>query len=554
MDNSALNKIDLKTIPINEAEFVILDFETTGTSAKHGRAIEVGLVHLKNSKIVDTYQSFINPGMGIPYSISLLTGITNDDVYDAPFFEDIVSDIKEFIGDKTLTAHNLRFDRAFLNAEFARCGEELNIANTLCTLQLARKLYPELPSKSLGNVVKFMKIKHVNVHRALGDASVTAKILVKMLDELKEGYHIEYLDELFNFVSLPKQRGYKILKKKLASDYTSLPDSPGVYFFKDANEKIIYVGKAKSLKGRVKNYFSSTAISKSKKIVRAASRLNFRETNSELTALLTESELIKKYKPRYNSLLKKYGNSYFLKVDKTKSFPKVTSTSKFDFDGNDYFGPFARHDTVKEIQEIIDKSFLLRECTEKEFEKGKKCYLADIERCLAPCIKKNITKEYEAELEKVYDFVEGKNDQALQRLIEKMKSYSEQQKFEEAAVTRDTINLLLSQIKRVSFIAEPINAANVLFVVSEGLKKDYALMQEGKLYIKDYDLDAKDLFDTALHDYYDGTIPLYKNSEEKDLDRIKVVLAWLSNNMEKVKSYYLSDYNSVEELFNQLNQ
>jgi len=545
--------LKLTNLGLNEAQFAVLDFETTGTSSRFGRAIEIGIAKMKNGKIIDTYSSLINPGCQIPYQITLLTGISNDDVLNAPYFEDIVDEVESFLDESILVAHNLPFDLSFLKAEFTRAGKDVNEFPKVCTLKLARKMYPSLPSKSLGNLVKHFKIKHVHAHRALGDATVTAKLLNKMLSQLLDEYHIEETRQLINFVNLPKQKSYRVLKKKLSDDFSSLPSSPGIYFFKDAKDNIIYVGKAKSLKDRVRNYFSSNAVRKAKKIVRMASRLGYQNTNTELTALITESELIKIHKPRLNTLLKKYGQSYFLKINSEKIAPKIASSSQFDFDGNDYFGPFSSRDSIKSIIEIIDKSFKLRECTEKEFKKRKRCYLADIERCTAPCEVNTEQKKYKHELEKVYEFLSGKNDSALERLLDRMKNFSEREKYEEAAEMRDTVNLLLTQIKKVAILAEPINSANVFIEVIENGKKDYILLLEGKLFIKDYELDGKSLFEDALDDYFEGAIELIKKSEDKDLDRIKILLAWMSNHIENTRRFYLKKYKNKEELFIDVN-
>lgn len=547
-----LKKEDLQLTDLNleEAPFAVLDFETTGTSSRFGRAIEIGIAKMKNGKIVDTYSSLINPGCQIPYQITLMTGITNDDVLNAPYFEDIIDEVESFLSGSILVAHNLPFDLSFLKSEFARAGKDINEFPKICTLKLARKMYPTLPSKSLGNLVKYFRIKHVNVHRALGDATVTAKLLHKMLNHLQDDYHIENVQQVIGFINLPQQKkSYRILKKKLSEDFSSLPSSPGIYYFKDAKDNIIYVGKAKSLKERVRNYFSSNAVRKAKKIVSAASRLGFQKTNTELTALITESELIKGHKPRFNTLLKKFGQSYFLKIDIEKPAPKLITTSQFDFDGSDYFGPFSSRESIKAITEIIDKSFKLRECTEREFKKRKKCYLADIERCTAPCEVKGEQKAYRQELEKVYEFLSGKNDSALERLLNRMKNFSEREKYEEAAEIRDTINLLLAQIKKVAILAEPINSANVFIEIWDSNKKDYVLLLEGKLFIKNYELDGASVFDDALDDYFAGTIDLIKKSEEKDLDRIKILLAWMSNHTENTRKFYLKNYKTKEELF-----
>ncbi|MFH1195929.1 MAG: exonuclease domain-containing protein [bacterium] len=227
-----MNNIDIIDIPISEAEFSVLDFETTGISARFDRVIEIGLVKVKNLKIVDTYQSFINPGRKIPPFITNLTGIKDSDVEGAPMFIDIVEQILEFIGDSILTAHNMPFDDSFLKSELEYAGYDDFYNSRLCTLKLARKLYPELKSKSLPNLVQHFHIRNKNAHRAIGDATCTARILLKMIDEVKENHNIERVSDLLGFqsASLFAPR-FSFIKKKLIEDFSTLPDTPGVYFF-----------------------------------------------------------------------------------------------------------------------------------------------------------------------------------------------------------------------------------------------------------------------------------------------------------------------------------
>lgn len=545
--------MNLESIDAAKAEFCVLDVETTGTSALSNRVIEIGIVRVKKGKLQDTYSSFLNPGTYIPYHITQLTGIRNEDVVNAPLFAEIMTNIREFIGDSVVVAHNLQFDHGFLSQEFLREGDEFPKNETLCTLKLARRLYPDLPSKALGSLVKYFKLRHRGVHRALGDATVTAKILLRMLKTLEEEHSVTTLEELLKFQgsSVGKSSSYLMVKKKLVDDFARLPQNPGVYFFMDSAGNIIYIGKAKNLKNRVKSYFASSAPRKTKEIVRRASRLEFTVTNTELTALLAEAELIKKHKPPKNSLLKKYTNSYFIRILNTHNYPIPETTSIFDFDGNDYFGPYSNRKTSNALIEIIQKTFELRECSEKEFNKGVPCYLANIQRCTAPCTNPDNSK-YNSELLRTYEFLSGQNQFALDRLLNRMKRLSSELKFEEAAETRDTINLVLSQITRSSILAEPVNLANVLIEITGGIKNDYLLLKKGSVFIKDHLGFTKDKFISEIEDYYSNTLNLVSEPDKKNLERIKISLTWLVNNRNRVKVFYLADYNNKEELLKKI--
>ena len=536
-------------IPTTETDFAVLDFETTGVSGKKNRVIEIGIVHVKNLEIVDSYQSFINPGMLVPYYITKITGITDADVQDAPYFEDVTSEVVDFIGDSVLVAHNLPFDYSFLKHEFIRADTFLPKMESLCTLKLARKMYPELKSKSLGNLVKYFGIKHKDVHRALGDAMVTAKLLIKMITQLKEDQNITTLDQLLAYQSVtPIKSNLRIIKKKLAIDFAKAPSTSGVYLFKDGKGKIVYIGKAKIIKKRVANYFSNTAARKAKQIVRKASRLEYIETNSELSALILESELIKKHKPPMNTLLKKYPQQYFIRVKQTHEFPNLSSVSKIDFDGNDYFGPYSNRETSKNLIDIVSKTFQLRECSDKELKKGKKCYLLDIKRCIAPCIYPS-SEDYMNELASAYTFLSGENQESVNKLLLKMKALSAEQKYEEAAEIRDITNQVLNQLNRSSILAEPVNKANALIKISSNSNFDFILFVNGRLLIKKLPCEKENLFDISIDDYYNNQTYIDENPTKKDLSRMKITLSWLVNNRNSFEIYYLKDFNSADEVF-----
>ncbi len=540
---------DLSKLPVEEAEYCIIDVETTGLSPTYNGIIEIGLVKVSDLKIVDKFHSLINPGREIPYFITQLTGISGEDVYDAPFFGDIADEIGNFITDTILTAHNFPFDSSFLRKEFRYCGKELFKNPGLCTLKLSRRLFPNLKSKSLGSVSRHLNLHNSNEHRALGDAETTAKLLIKLIKELKNKHDIQSVKTLLDFQTAPKVSAVeKRIKKSLIRDASIIPDSPGIYYFMNSKSEIIYIGKAKSLKNRLRSYFLQNAPRKAKKIVKGASRLKIEITNSELTALLMEAELIKIINPRHNTLLKQYGNKYFLKINKQHPFPYVDLTNYFDFDGNDYFGLFISRKKAQTVLEMITKAFALRECSDSEYGKGKACFLADIERCTAPCENKD-DSVYNDELSKVYDFLYGKNQFALNRLINKMKDFSERQKYEKASEVKELIDLILSQTHKSSLLAEPVNSANVLFEISENFGKDYLLLTEGKIFIKKYAIDDKDSFEEALDDYYSGNINTENIPDEEDLEKMKISLNWLIKNRTKVRIFYLKDFRNKEALY-----
>ena len=541
----------LQTAHIDNAEFSVIDVETTGLSAKTNHIIEIGLIKVRNYKIVDRYETLINPGIYIPSFISHFTGITDEDVADAPFFSDIIEDLKHFIGETIISGHNLSFDSSFIKYEFLRNGEEPLYNEQVCTLKLARRMFPDLKSKSLTSIIKHLKLRNKSPHRALGDAEVTARALIKMIKQLKKESKVKTVDDLFKFQKRSTTGKTVKIKESLREDISSLPNAPGVYYFINNRGKVIYVGKAKSLRDRIRSYFSSAAPKKAKKIITQAKSLKIEITNTELTALLSEAESIKKINPRHNSQLKKYGSKYFLKVTKEHSYPKIEISNHFDFDGNDYFGLFISRKKAEIVLNILDKTFSLRECTDKEFSKHKKCFLADIERCTAPCIHK-VNEDYKEELEKVYEFLYGRNQTALNRLLNKMKEYSKLEKYEKAAEVKEVIDLILNQTHKTSLLAEPVNSANVLFEVSGQFDKDYILLISGKIYLMKKTLNKNYQFDDAMEDYYNKTINYNLVPADEDLEKIKITLNWLIKNRNNVRTFYLKNYSSKAELYSNI--
>lgn len=173
-------------IDLNEAEFVVLDLETTGAKTPPCRITEVGAYRVKNGEVTGEFHSLVNPETPIPPFIVALTGISDAMVAGAPKFAEIAIELLEFIGDSVLVAHNARFDLGFLNYEIGRVFEDCKLGNpSLCTVHLSRGLISEIENHKLKTVANYYAIDLVNHHRAAEDAHATAKIFLNLLIELK---------------------------------------------------------------------------------------------------------------------------------------------------------------------------------------------------------------------------------------------------------------------------------------------------------------------------------------------------------------------------------
>lgn len=170
-----------------ETGFVVFDLETTGAKAPPCRVTEIGAYRVKNGKVTERFQTLVNPEMPIPRFITGLTGISDEMVADAPIFADIAHDFLEFVGDSVLVAHNSGFDMRFINHEIGRVFPEHRLANPcLCTVQLSRKLLPDIANHKLKTVAEHYQIDLFDHHRAAADAFATAHIFINLLAKLHE--------------------------------------------------------------------------------------------------------------------------------------------------------------------------------------------------------------------------------------------------------------------------------------------------------------------------------------------------------------------------------
>ena len=190
---------DVMEQKISQTTFVVVDVETTGLSPRDGGITEIAMIKVRNGMLWDEFSTLVNPLMPIPYEITALTGIDDEMVSDAPTAEEVAPAIAEFLGDGVFTAHNAPFDLGFVNSTLAK-GNIDRIQNpVLCTVKLARRLLPNLQSKSLGPVTKQLGIGNTNRHRASGDAYATAQVLIHFLNRLEEDFEVTDLKGVMRF-------------------------------------------------------------------------------------------------------------------------------------------------------------------------------------------------------------------------------------------------------------------------------------------------------------------------------------------------------------------
>lgn len=284
--------------------YAVVDIETTGGHPSGNGITEISILVHDGEKVVDAYETLINPDQYIPDYIQSLTGISNEMVTDAPRFAEVAEKIYGMLHDKIFVAHNVNFDFSFVRYQLEQSGFQLK-SKKLCTVRMSRKILPGHSSYSLGKLCNALHINLNNRHRAGGDAAATAILLTMLLENDKENIIGQ---------SLHKASKEQALPPNLSKSYIdALPATPGVYYFKDQKGTIIYIGKAINLKKRVCSHFAGNKINRQRQeFLKNIYQVDFTVCGTELMALILEATEIQKHWPENNRALKRYEQKYAL--------------------------------------------------------------------------------------------------------------------------------------------------------------------------------------------------------------------------------------------------
>lgn len=254
-------------------------------------------------------------------------------------------------------------------------------------------------------------------------------------------------------------------------DLTTVPSLPGVYIFKDSSGKVLYVGKAKNLKNRLKSYFQSGDLDLRKaKMVQLVKDFSYIVTSNEYEALVLEANLIKEYKPAYNVLLRDDKNYPYLRITITEEWPRIDVVRKPKRDGNLYFGPYVPAQSMWEALSFIRRNFPIRTCKHSLNRQIRPCVQYQMKRCPAPCAGLITKEDYMKGVDEVILFLKGRKTDLLDRLHEKMEKLAQELKFEEAAIVRDQIRRLERIFSQQRVVSQAVEDMDVIGVYMENSK------------------------------------------------------------------------------------
>jgi DNA polymerase-3 subunit epsilon len=278
--------------------YAIVDIETSGSFASGSGITEIAIVIHNGKEVIDRYEQLINPLQPIPHAIQVLTGIRDEMVENAPTFTEVAAELYRRLTPHIFVAHNVNFDYSFLRHHFGLAGFKFT-PQKLCTIRMARRLTPGLPSYSLGRLCGSLDIPIRDRHRAGGDADATALLFGKLMSLDTTG--------VVNMM-LKKQTSEQQLPPHVPKErFDALPNTPGIYYFYNQKGKIIYIGKAIQIAKRVRTHFTGHNPNPQRQhFIREIADIQFETCGSALQALLLECMEIKRYWPLYNRALKRF--------------------------------------------------------------------------------------------------------------------------------------------------------------------------------------------------------------------------------------------------------
>ena len=423
---------DLGT-PLHEVTFVVVDLETTGGSANECAITEVGAVKVRGGEVLGEFQTLVNPGTPIPAFIQVLTGISDRMVAQAPRIDTVLPAFLEFARGSVLVAHNAGFDITVLKAASAATGHSWPGFTVVDTVTLARQLVSkdEAPNRRLGSLAALFGADTTPDHRALHDARATVDVLHALLTTAQRR------------------------KRFLADD---LPTAPGVYVFKDAKGRPLYVGTSRNIRVRARSYFTAAEQrTRMAEMVSIAASIHPIVCQTTLEAQVRELRLIAEHKPRYNRRSTRPERALWVKLT-VEPYPRLSIVREVRDDvasGARYAGPFGSRAAAEAAVAAVHDVLPLRQCTTRLSAKGTRsaCALAEMGRCGAPCEGRQTPQEYAAHVQTASALLVGDGRALVDALCERMTVLATEQRFEDAGALRDRLGHLVRGVARAQRLA-----------------------------------------------------------------------------------------------------
>ncbi len=371
--------------------YAILDIETTGGKFNEEGITEIAIYRYNGVQVVDQFISLVNPEKPIQPFVVQLTGINNAMLERAPKFHEVAKRIVEITDGCIIVAHNAQFDYRILCIEFKRLGYHF-VKNTLCTVELAKKLIPDLPSYSLGKLVRSLGIPIADRHRASGDALATVKLFQMILSKDTDKTIVK---------SLLKSASKPDIKEKLSDILESLPTTTGVYYMHKENGDLIYIGKSTNIRKRLNQHFTGSN-KKALRIQKEVFSVTFEETGSELIALLKESQEIKIHKPIHNRAQRRSLFLYALYQEKDSNGYINLKITKTDGRKKEITAFTSLQEGQRFLFKMIEEYQLCQKLCGL-YESKTSCFQYELNQCAGACVSQESVENYNQKVNQLID-------------------------------------------------------------------------------------------------------------------------------------------------------
>jgi DNA polymerase III subunit epsilon len=528
--------------PIATAEFLVLDTETNGLGGDQCELTEVGAVLVGGGELHDRFSSLVRTNMPLRRGIQRFTGITQAMVDGAPELDDVLPELEARMRGRVMVAHNAPFDRRVLSQAFERVGLEWPAPPTLCTAALSRSLMPLQSRRGLAAVADALGIEVDTQHRALADAETCARVLCALFPRLcanaatiADALSMTRGRRRSRRSKPPRYPAHPIGLPEL--DFRDLPQDPGVYLFRDASGRTLYVGKSVSIRSRARAHFAPSSVPAD--WTAQARIVDYSATRSELGALVLENRLIKQLKPPGNTRLTRSDERLvYIRCRLDIPFPILEVSAEPAPGHGVTIGPLRGRRLAQELVEQLDSLFGLRHCSRRLPKRQHPSAYGQMGRCISPCLGDLDPNLYRRRLDEALALFAPADGRAGERLLghveQQMRAAADERRYERAEWLRRRARRLRALFgllegvleatharPRLVLAAHPTDGTADAFVVVGGRLRDWGPVS-----------DARALYECA-------TIALARASARRgeltahlppdEVDEVRIVATWLAS-------------------------
>ncbi len=461
--------------PLASSEFLVIDTETNGRSGEECELTEVGAVLVGGGELHERFESLVCTQMPLSRGIERFTGITQGMLEAAPPPATVLPELAKRMAGRILVAHNASFDRRVLRQGFEREGLEWPDPPTLCTVSMARRFAPLVRQRKLALLAAALGVEVEGTHRALVDAETCAQIFCALFPRLCAAAtsvaEAAALLEPRRRAARRRAEGGRARSREERPDLSALPEDPGVYVFRDARGRPLYVGKSVSVRSRARSHFCRPTGWTGR-----AEVVDYRATRSELGALVLENRLIKSWRPPGNVRLKRTDGWVYLRARLDIDYPVLEVDAELAPGRAVNVGPLRGRSAACELADQLNSLFELRHCGRTLRRRAHPSVYGQMGRCLSPCLGDLDPNLYRRRLDAALGLF-GADDDGRDRLLAhveaQMHAASQALNFERAGTLHRRHERLAGVLGRLGGVLRATHASSRLVVARHPTKPAY---------------------------------------------------------------------------------